>query len=273
VGYVLEGSVLWDRTGEGRGRVRITPQLIRVADDTHLWSERYDRVVEDIFEVQSDIAERVIEQLEVTLLEPEQRVLQARPTDNLAAYNAYLRGLSYSLRIVPEEIEYAVEMSERAIDLDPDFALVHALLSMNHSNSYQRRHDFTPDRKARAKRAADRALELDPDLPEGHRALGQTYALLGRKDEAIREAERAEELLPISKDAIQGQYLLGDVAQIYSLVGEPDEALDRIEYLLSVPSALTAAQLRLHPNWDPLRDHPRFAEILDKYGGDDAPIQ
>ena len=70
VGYVLEGTIRWDRGETGHGRVRITPQLIRVSDDSHMWSERYDRVLEDIFAVQSDIAEQVISQLQANLLEP-----------------------------------------------------------------------------------------------------------------------------------------------------------------------------------------------------------
>ena len=96
VGYVLEGTIRWDRAGEGHGRVRITPQLIRVADDSHLWSDRYDRMLEDIFTVQSDIAEEVISRLEATILEPERRAIAARPTDNMEAYQAYLAGIRYT---------------------------------------------------------------------------------------------------------------------------------------------------------------------------------
>ena len=96
VGYVLEGTIRWDRGEEGHGRVRITPQLIRVADDSHLWSERYDRVLEDIFTVQSDIAKEVIDRLQTTLLDIERSTVEARPTDNMEAYQAYLLGYQYN---------------------------------------------------------------------------------------------------------------------------------------------------------------------------------
>ncbi|MGB5661504.1 MAG: serine/threonine-protein kinase, partial [Thermoanaerobaculia bacterium] len=92
VDYVLEGSVRWAPSAGGLGRVRITPQLIRVADDSHLWAESYDRVIEDVFEIQSDIASRVVHELDVTLLQEERRELEIRPTENLEAYQAYLRG-------------------------------------------------------------------------------------------------------------------------------------------------------------------------------------
>ncbi|MFQ5640257.1 MAG: protein kinase, partial [bacterium] len=91
VGYVLEGTVRWDHSPDGPGRVRVTPQLIRVSDDTHLWSDRYNAVLTDIFQVQSDIAERVSEVMNVAVLASERRSLESIPTDNLEAYDAYLR--------------------------------------------------------------------------------------------------------------------------------------------------------------------------------------
>jgi TolB-like protein len=95
VDFALEGEVRWERPENGPERVRITPQLIRVADDSHLWSELYGLPVEGFFEVQSDIAMRVIEQLEVALRATEVQSLEAIPTENIDAYNAYLRGLDH----------------------------------------------------------------------------------------------------------------------------------------------------------------------------------
>ncbi len=99
-----------------------------------------------------------------------------------------------------------------------------------------------------------------------------TYAYLGRKVEAIREAESAAALMPVQKDAIEGPRTLERVARIYAFLGEPDEAIDRIEYLLSIPSTLSVVNGQLtssgdpiHPFWDPLRDHPRFQALLEKY--------
>jgi serine/threonine protein kinase/tetratricopeptide (TPR) repeat protein len=175
VDYALEGSVRWDRSTEGKGRVRVTPQLIRVSDDSHLWSERYDRVIEDIFSVQSEIAEQVAQQLDLTVLEPERRALNAQPTDNLEAYDYYLRGLEHEGRgwahLDNQEFEQAVEMLEKATELDPDFVLAYVRISRIHSRMYHFGIGRTEERLEKSRAAVDRALELQPDLPEASQAL------------------------------------------------------------------------------------------------------
>jgi tetratricopeptide (TPR) repeat protein len=106
------------------------------------------------------------------------------------------------------------------------------------------------------------------DLPEDPRvrsALGLGYALLGRRDAAIREGELAVELWPISKDALKGPAFVKNLAMIYVLVGDADAALDQIEHLLSQPSVVSVPVLRAEPFWDPLRDHPHFQALLEKY--------
>ena len=104
-----------------------------------------------------------------------------------------------------------------------------------------------------------------PDRPGLHSSLGLAYAFLGRSEDAIREGELAVALLPVEKDAVYGPHCVEYLAQIYSLVGEHEAAIDQIEYLLSIPSNLTLANLRAHPYWDPLRDHPRFQALLEEY--------
>jgi len=484
VDYVLEGTVRWDKSPDGCGRVRVTPQLIRVSDDTHLWSERYDQFIQDIFAVQSEIAEEVIRQLDITVLEPERRAILAKPTDNLKAYDCYLRAIEHwskSRQIQDEkEIELAAQMFERAVELDPDFTLAYVYLSRFHSWMYFFGYDHTQERLAKSKVAVDMALELQPDLPEAHEvlayyyyqgfleyerameifeyvqkarpnyppdllgyiqrrqgkwgqaavtlekaarldprdshlawevgathffmrnyekavtwfnrslsidpnyiiaqlskveiqvllkgntvearallktilkspltdymwltlemldrnyqevldrlssvtydsyegqdfyfhrnvayasvyhalnkislmkknaelaqivlekkvrehpgdprfqaALGLAYAYEGRKDDSIREGKRAVELLPVSKDAISGPIYVLNLARIYTIVGEYEEAINRLEYLLSIPGGgdfiwdfISVAQLRLDPQWDPLRDHKRFQRLL-----------
>ena len=488
VDFVLDGTVRWDRSPEGRGRVRVTPELIRVSDDLHIWSDRYDREIDDIFAVQSDIAEQVIRELDITFSESEERALKATmPTNNLEAYQAYLRAIDYTLKPERSEEHFRIEiqMYERAIELDPDFALAFVGLSearshLSHSNF---RYDLTEENILKAKAAADRALELQPELPEGHRALGlyyylchkdydralselaiaekglpnnsriteyigyilrrqgnfeealnyqkrafklnpqdahipydigntcrrlrryqeavyyfdrsisleadQTdpyaekastfmqqgllekaratleemprktdpesisywqmywanleilgrnykaalellssdfvesyggqkalnsglvyrfleklelarnsfdsarillekqvkeqpdnprlhgslgiaYAGLGRKEEAIREGKLAVELYPVSKDTYLGPLYVSRLAEIYVMVGEYEEALDKIEYSQSIPSIyLSIPLLRLSPTWDPLRDLPRFKRLLEKYANED----
>jgi serine/threonine protein kinase/tetratricopeptide (TPR) repeat protein len=485
VDYVLEGSIRWARGTGGKSRVRVTPQLIRVSDDTHLWSERYDRVLEDIFEVQTEIAKHVIHHLDITLLEPEQSTLKTRPTKNLEAYNAYLRGIEYIRRpaYVEEPLQLALHMFKRAVDIDPDFTLAYVELSKIHSEIYFMGYDRTNERISKAKAALDRALQFQPELPEVHMALGYyhywchksyepaleefsiarkglpnetgilhpvaliqrrqgrfqeainnmksaidlspqnarlffelgltnslfrqysqaelemdrsislapdqiyaylykalnywtwngdlgkarttlermpqknevtsiyfwylqeslernypaalarlssspsdiinfqnifipksqlagyihqsmkkpelarfsfesarillekemkkqpddpcihsslgiVYAALGRKEEAIKEGKLAVELYPVSKDAPGGPQRVLDLAYIYVLLGEYDLAIEKLEYLLSIPSYISVPLLRLDPKWDPLRQHQKFQRLLEKYSQD-----
>ena len=484
VDYVLEGSVRWARA-DGGSRVRITPQLIRVADDSHLWADSYDRVIEDVFAIQSDIASRVIQQLGVTLQTRERQDLETRPTENLEAYQVYLRG-KY-LENIPdysaEHREKVLDTYSQAAELDPDFALAHAALAHAHAFFYRLGYDLSETRNTTARAAVDRAMALEPESPrvlyevgfyhyyieqdydaalgkfvaaaetnpndgeilaatayiwrrQGkweaglerlkeafelsprdaqiayhigqysewmrdyphavqyfdiaiglapdqitsylkkaythllwkgdlaesrrilealptrseeedwanqawldqhrldrafeealdlleaaptewfrlqteshpidllrgealgylgederavaafdtarvaiekqlkerptdfrlHSALGLAYAGLGWKTEAVTEGKKAVELQPVSKDAYIGPKQLENLALIYTWLGEPNGAVDQLDILLSIPSTISVPWLRLDPRWDPLRDHPRFQALLDKYG-------
>jgi len=477
VGFVLEGTVRWDHRAEGAGRVRITPQLIRVADDTHLWAESYDRALGDVFAIQSGIAQAVVSQLGATLLPDERQALEARPTENMEAYQAYLMGLAQQTHLsrTPESIDVAVRMFERAVAHDPSFVEAYAQLARNHLWTYWLGWDGTPERLTKARQAVDRALELAPDSPEAHFALGVyyywalrdyegalaefatagrvrpndadiallvhavlrrqgrweeavatleralafdpqnpdilfafaesygflrryvaaqrlldtvislapdmdpayalrarnswlagsldqarrdlraaprqdhdrigwswmtlellardhesalhrlaetpdvhvygedvvpktlfeariyrflgqqdraqsafeaagafleswvddrpedwrgrrtlavAYAGLGRKAEAVREAKKASELLPVSRDAVWGPLSRLTLARVYAMVGEHDAAIAEVEYLLSIPTYFSVWELRLDPVWDPLRDHARFKKLV-----------
>jgi serine/threonine-protein kinase len=485
VDYLLEGTIRTDRAPDGSGQVRVTPQLIRVSDDAHLWTNRYtaNLVPGEIFGVQEQIANQVAEALDVTLLEPERRRLAVKPTDNLEAYDYYLRGNDY-MRAgwEPELLRIAVDLHSRAVALDPAFALAYTALADAHLKMYQLYFDRTEERLGEAKNAVDKALELGPELPETHVALGLyhyrgkgeydwaveqftialegkpnnalalnaigsvyrrqgkwseaatyferalaldprspemamdlgvtyhalrqygeaeryydraialgpdqsaayllkavlrisadgstaragrvlreasdrlgsafltiplsfadftwalqfldergqhelaelasttpgidpaiyygvraqlhhrwqepasarayydsarvllesrvtespddayfhsllgiAYAGLDRRDDAIREGRRGVELLPISRDALQGASILGLLSQIYVMVGEHDVAIDEIENILSVPALLSVHWLRADPFFDPLRDNPRFQALLAKY--------
>jgi serine/threonine protein kinase/Tfp pilus assembly protein PilF len=483
--YVLEGAVRWDRSAEGNGRVRVTPQLIRVSDDTHLWVERYDRVIKDIFSVQSEIAEEVAKQLDLTVLEPERRALYDKPTDNLEAYDYYLKGKEHEYKgwsySDDREFDLAIENLEKATELDPDFALAYVQMSLIHSKMYFFGDNRTNERLIKSRAAVDRALELQPGLPEAqaalafyyywglldydraeeifklvqkaqpnsspellgyiqrrqgkweqslpilekafklnprhfqlayeiglsyqgmrdyekaeewfnralslnpkrltprlgkigtyvfskgntkealtlletlpqhqltdymwltlgmlernhqevldrlaslsydsfkgqhfyfhkdltfaavyhamkewslmktraesasialektirenlgdprfHAALGLAYAYQGRKAEAVQEGNHAVKLHPVSKDAAFGPYYTLNLAKIYTVIGEYEEAIDQLEYLLSIPSAeflwqsISIPLLRLDPQWDLLREHPKFQRLLQK---------
>jgi tetratricopeptide (TPR) repeat protein len=119
-----------------------------------------------------------------------------------------------------------------------------------------------------ARAILEKELDAHPNDHRVHSALGIAYAGLGRKEDAIREGKRGVELFPVSKDALIGPVRIWDLAEIYTMVGEYDAALDEIEYLLSIPSLMSVPWLRLDPIWDPLRDHPRFQALLEKYAID-----
>jgi len=483
VDYVLEGTIRWDKTGEV-SRVRIHPQLIRVSDDVHVWADRYDAVLSDVFEVQSRIAEKVAQALNVTLLESERQALAEQPTENTEAYDYYLRGKQYyCIGTGREDLRSAEAMHLKAIELEPEFALAYAELGIVYTDMYWRFSDRTEQRLTAAKEAIDNALELAPDDPVTHLALGwyyyharreyeralkefavvldrepsnslaiasiawvkrrqgqwdeaieglrkatklnprephlhyelgltlglcrryeeaiyhydrtidlapdyiwaylmkswlygvglgdtkqarrileealerndrspqltffewlydfidseldqalqritkpgdiylsegtassdyyvckgevyrhlnqtdlmiplydsarlilegkiadtpdeplyhslsgKVYAGLGRKEDAIREGRRAVELLPVSKDALIGATFVRRLAEIYTAVGEYDLAIDQLEYLLTIPSDVSVHWLKHGPTWRPLRDHPRFQALLEKYG-------
>jgi serine/threonine protein kinase/Tfp pilus assembly protein PilF len=179
VDYILEGAVRWDRNGGDQGRVRVTPKLIRVSDDTQVWSESFDRIMEDLFSVQSEIAEQVARQLDVQILEPERRALYSRPTESLEAYDLYLKGREHEDRgwrsSDAQDFEQAIELYERALQVDPNFALAY----INGANAHMRLYFFGADRTetrlARARDAAEKAIQIEPDNPEAHLALALYY--------------------------------------------------------------------------------------------------
>jgi serine/threonine-protein kinase len=174
VDYILEGGVRWQRSG-GSSRVRVTPQLVRVSDDRQLWSGRYDETIEEVFQVQSRIAEQVATALDVALREEDQQALGTKPTEDLRAYDFYLRGNDFFERPGdPDAYRLAEEMYGRATDLDPTFGLAFARLARSYISQFHST-ERTPARLALARRAADSALRLQPDLAEAHLALGQIH--------------------------------------------------------------------------------------------------
>jgi serine/threonine-protein kinase len=198
VGYILEGSVRWEKSPDGSSKVRVTPQLIRVADDRHLWTDRYDAELADVFQVQSSIAERVTNAMDLALDPSEKKTINERPTANTDAYDLYLRGIEYGSRSPGrEDIHNSVEMFRRAVALDSNFAQAWARFSRGRSSEYWYFYDRTEAALSEAKAAAERALRLSPDLPEAHVALAYYY-YWGRLDydralkelAAVRERQR-----------------------------------------------------------------------------------
>ncbi|MHC4541276.1 MAG: protein kinase domain-containing protein [Planctomycetota bacterium] len=176
VGYILEGTIQRERPSDPTSPVRIIPRLIRASDDTHVWAETYDNDMSEVFRVQSDLAEQVAQALDVTLLEPERRALHSRPTQNVEAYEYYLRGNEYFQRSYLEnDFKIAIQMYKKAVELDPTFALAYAQLSRAHVFMYFKHYDHSDVRLAMAKQAVDKVFQLNPELPEAHLALGHYY--------------------------------------------------------------------------------------------------
>jgi serine/threonine-protein kinase len=193
VATIVEGTV--QRT---HGRVRVNAQLVDAESDEHLWAEIYDRDLTDIFAVQSDVAQQVAAALQATLTLAVKEEIERRLTDNLEAYDYYLRGLEFMQRGYAEpDLRIARGMFEEAAQLDSSFAHAYAKLSEVHTRLYWFRYDRSQECLVQAKLAADRSLELDPDLPEGHQALGY-YHYHGHVDYegAVREFEMALALQP-----------------------------------------------------------------------------
>lgn len=475
---ILEGSVR--RVG---GRVRIVAQLINAKTDDHLWAETYDRDYVDIFAIQTDVAENIASALKATLTPEEISTIEIKPTENMEAYDYYLKGKYYwDTKTDREGRMKAAELFEKAVELDPNFTLAYAWLAKVDFALYKNVNldrfkstywDPTPERLEKGKSALEKAIQLDPDYPEVHFAqasyysdiedehkkavieylkalegqpndseinrdigtsymilgewdkaeqyllkayevdphgmhtaglvatfymhmrdwqkseyyinkaivsfpeqgylygrkseiaifgygdtekatrlidegvqfagernllsnrfsvecrsgrfqelletyerfpdddtyflskgivyrflgeedqaktsfdsakvvherwvqtvphhiqnygyLGLVYAGLGRKEEAIKSAQKAIELEPISKNALSAPYNHLELAYVYSMVGEQDKALDEIELILSIPFYLTTWDLKLDPIWDPLRDNLRFQELIEKY--------
>ena len=227
---IVEGSVL--RVGD---RVRITAQLIQAEQERHLWAESYERDLRDILALQSEVARAIASEIKVRLTPQEQtRLARARPV-NPKAHEAYLRGRYFLNRLTKEDLQKAIEYAQQAVEIDPDYAAAYGLLATSYWQSSSFEFGNLPNREALQKTsaAATRALQIDDALAEGHYAMGTVlffddwdwagaereykraielnpsfgdadakYAwylgAMGRRDESLREAERALQLDPVS---------------------------------------------------------------------------
>ena len=261
VAHILEGSV--QKSGE---QVRVTVQLIEAATDSHLWAERYDRKLTDIFAVESEIAEKIARSLKAQLTGAEKEAVSAKPTENPEAYDAFLRGLTLwnKLQTSPQDVENTVLYFKRATDLDPKFALAWAYRSVLQSYIYGDS-DRTPRHLTAAKEALDEALQLDPDGSETQFALG-LYRYRGLKDypaalEAFQHARRREarvnsiefsayvkrrqgkwdEALELHRQSIEldprSTIILSEAALSYRALRQFEKALDLLDRALEIEPA------------------------------------
>lgn len=189
-GAVLEGSV--QRSGN---RLRITTQLVEVENGYHLWSERFDREMKDVFAIEDEIAENVVSALRGILRQEDRNVPARVPPEDVRAYDFYLRGRQYFRQSRRRGLEYARQMFEKAIEVDPQFTLAWAGVA----DSISLLHMFYPSSGpdlSRADEASSRALELDPDLAEAHSARGFVLLQLRRLEDAEGEFQTAIRLDP-----------------------------------------------------------------------------
>ena len=200
--HILEGSVQ-----KANGQVRISVQLINGQTDAHLWAETYDRKLTDIFSVETEVARAIAEQLRAKLTGQEEQLLAAKPTDNTEAYEAYLRGLAYSLKSLFTAANSlgAQKYLKEAVRLDPNFAHAWALLSYVDSNGYLTANlQPTPALREEARQAAQTALSLRPDLGEALHAMGSYHlACLKDYDTAVHYFDQARSLLPNSSQILE----------------------------------------------------------------------
>src|SRR5881275_475841 len=197
VAHILEGSV--QKSGDA---VRVNVQLIKAANDSHVWADTFDRKLTDIFSVESEISKAIAEQLSARLSGREKQVITAKPTENVEAYDAYLRGLAYNLKTAntPANALAAQKYLREAVRLDSKFAVAWALLSYVDARGYlQLTLQPTTALREEARQAAETALTLQPNLGEALMAMGYyRYACLKDYDTAVRYFEQARHALPNS---------------------------------------------------------------------------
>lgn len=219
--HVLSGSLR--RAGN---RLRINAQLVDAATDFPLWSERYDREMEDVFEVQDEMASKIAAALRITLSPQEQQALKAKPTENTQAYDLYLRGRNYARRVGRQDMLFALQMFENAVALDPNFALAHAGLA-NVCAEYYWHFERNQKWLNRAVASTEVAIAKGVDAPEVKLAEAWVDYAEARYEKAINTVRAA---LAIDPDVDGGYYLLG---RALFEAGRYQEIVDMLETALA----------------------------------------
>src|SRR5438477_6043101 len=233
VDFMLEGSVR-----KAGARVRVTGQLVNCKKGSHVWAERFDRDLTDIFAIQEEITHAIIEQLKVRLLPQEREAVEQIPTENIEAYTYCLRGRDFYRRYIKHYLQLGRRMFAKAVDLDPLYARAYAgMADCDSFLRYYYRFDISTDSILAL---ADKALSLDEALPEAHASHGFALLLAHRPDEAVAEFERAIALDPSSFEA---HYLYGRLCHGQGKVEKTAALFERAAEInpddLNVPTFLT----------------------------------
>ena len=254
VGAILEGSVR--RIGN---RVRVNVQLICADTDEHLWAEDYDRELTDVFAIQTDLAQKIANELRAKLSPSEKKQIERKPTENGEAYLAFVQAHDLSCAFEDlEKLKQSEQLYARAIELDPNFGLAIARYSQLES-WFLHDIDRTPERREKARTLAERALQLQPDLPEAHLALGFVYYYGDNNyDAALREFEIAQRGLPNESEVFLA------IGAIQRRQGKWAESTANLEKAVSLnPKDIWPLQ-QLAFNYQMLRDFTRANQTIDR---------
>ena len=253
VANILEGSV--QKSG---GQVRVTVQLIKALNDSHLWAETYDRNLVDVFQVESDVAQKIATSLEATLTGGEKRAIELVGTKNPEAYEAYLRARALQYKQSFEDRERLISYSRRAIELDPNFAQAWADLAAAEAEMYFG-DIHTRERFERARSAAETALRLAPDLPEAHSAMGAFYYYcLQDFDHALKELKFAGERLPNNARNFE------EVALVQRRQGKIEEAIKGLEQSAQLDPRNEDIWVNLGRSYRGLRNFAKAREMFER---------
>ena len=256
VAHILEGSVQ-----KAADQVRVNVQLVNVQTDSQLWAETYDRKLNDIFSVESEIAKRIAESLQAKLTGREEQALAARPTNNPEAYDAYLRALVFEARsnYSSDALFKAIDFYGLAVQLDPNFALAWARLSGAHALLYFNRGDATAARRDAAKEALENAQKLQPNSPETLLFVGYYQYWVQRDYELAKTTfEHVSKMLPGNGEV---SYALGAVAR---REGHWDESVAYWERGLALDPRNTALLIEVAWTYAALRQFPTALKLYDR---------
>jgi TolB-like protein/Flp pilus assembly protein TadD len=254
VSNILEGSVR--RSGN---KVRVNVQLIDANTDEHVWANDYDGDVTDVFELQSDLAGKIAKALQAKLSPAEESQMTTKPTENPEAYQAYFQAHDLSCAWEDQaKLRQSAQLYQRAIDLDPNFALALARYSQLES-WMMRTHDASPEHREKARKLAERALQLKPDLPEAHLALGFSYYYGDNNyDAALKEFEIAQRGLPNESEV----YLA--IGAIQRRQGKWKESTKNLEKAASLNPKDAWPLHNLALNYQMLRDFDAANKTVDR---------
>ena len=223
--YILEGSIQ-----KAKDKLRINARLIDAASESSIWADNYDMDLQNVFNVQSDISRQIASALKVKITKEDEDQLAKKGTTNLEAYNNYLKGKAFSYKFTKNNIEPAIKLFEKAIELDPKYSLAYSALSSAYSamNIYFDPDDIWLDK---AEEAAKKAVALDSSSPEAHAALSEALRLKWKYDEALEEIKKEAELRPESEDFLTEYH--NNLGMIFSDKGQKDQAIEQFRIATS----------------------------------------